>query len=289
MPCETEGYQFAWFQEHPRGQFAFQSVWDVAKAFLDNHDVSTELFCTVGERRWEKGDSDFFTHGRLLVRWPAVSAQVWPGAYKEPRLKRPPNLSSLFKRDGPPKSKKPKGPSVQDVHPGALPAPKGKAKAKPKAAPGLHDAGAAGLFHLVDEEDVPSDSDSDDGQAKPPREPDVAPPLPAPPEAPDAPAPAEPAPAPKRVVYSRGGGDYKSISILGGEIHWSTNLKQINAHCGNPDHVVGAAKCKMDRRLLLASGARRRPLGLVMAWLGQCGCDAKDDHHRLKTRLWGTT
>ena len=44
---------------------------------------------------------------------------------------------------------------------------------------------------------------------------------------------------------------------------------------------------KMDRRLVLASGQRRRPLGLMMAWLALDNCTTKDEHSGMNTLMGG--
>ena len=119
-------------------------------------------------------------------------------------------------------------------------------------------------------------SDTDDGRKKDPPEPDEDP-IPPPP--PDPPRP------PPRTYSSRVAGDYQTLSVPGGTLHFSLTLKQVNAHCGNVDHL-GGSKCKMDRRLVGQDGARRRPGGLLMAWLSHSCCHGgKAAHDGLKKFL----
>ncbi len=280
LPSDEAEWSQIWFSELAGGFFEFTSVWSFAKNLI--LAGVKDLYCSVGVRRWVHAPGTFFSDSTLLVKWPGESRiQVWPVVVDEKDVKLDTTkIDGLLKPPAETKRAKPKSAGV-DAWVGERAKPR-KGKLKPKAAPARDDEDAAVLFEDADGE---ARSGSEDEVAAEPDEVPLPPPAEAPP--PDVElggVPAPPPPVPDRSFSSRAAGDYIVLPVPGGSLHFSPSLEQVNAHCGNPEHRRGAAKCKCDRRLKLASGNRRRPVGLLMAWLDS-PCETREDHHSLKTQL----
>ncbi len=222
---------------------------------------------------------------------------MWPGKFVVPRKAKPPALGALFEA-GPKRRPGPKPPTVRVVV--------GMPSDPAAKAPVAGDPGFGELFHFVEEGRDFEEVDSDDGRKKEDHEPDAAdvPPPPAPPDAaassgvhrpggdeegdlfgePAAPPLPPPAAGPEALGARGPLGEYRSLSVAGGVLQFSVRLKQINAHCSDVLHL-GGPKCKCDRKLKLADGSRRRPLGFLTAWLSSHKCTSKAEHDALKSSL----
>ncbi len=195
-------------------------------------------------------------------------------------------MSSLLRKEKQVKPKMPKSASVSGF---VGEAPRGRRKPAPPPEPDDPDAD-----HHFDAMDGALDAESDAAPAEPEEAPGLGPPLPPPLEQPpggaapaaglDA-APPPPPPAIGGGYASRAAGDYRTLDVSGGCLHYSLALQQVNGHCGDPTHrTAGGGKYNIDRRLILKDGRRRRPIGLIMAWLGT-PCETKLQHDRSKGDL----
>ena len=80
-------------------------------------------------------------------------------------------------------------------------------------------------------------------------------------------------------------GDYRTLDVPGGCLHYSLALQQVNGHCRDlTQRTAGGGRCKIDRRLVLKDGRKRRPIGLIMAWLST-PCETKLQRDRPKVDL----
>ena len=285
--CDLLGFlepewERVWFSEKARAHFDFASVWTLAKTII--YARARSVYITEGVTKWvPPGESGFLSESYLLVQWPGQCRQVWPALERGPQAAKggdPPELSSLLKKEAPAAAKRPKGPSIA----GFVGVRGARGQRKPAAAPKPGDPGADGLFGDAGDECGGGGCVTEDEEAVGP-ELDQRPPMPPPPEPPGAaPAgaagapPGPPPPPPPPPVA----GGYEVLRVPGGSLHFSSTLQVLNAHCDR--HGGGGGKCKMDRRLVLAHGRRRRVAGWLMAWL-QHGAVTKPGHDDAKKEL----
>ena len=279
LPWEPE-WQRVWFSESAGAHFDFASVWTLSKTIIVAG--ATSAFITEGVTRWVQPETNFLSDSFLLVKWPGQCRQVWPQLDRGAEAKKvdPPELSSLLQKAAPAPAARRIGPSVSGFV-GAQGAPR---RRKPAAAPMPGDPEADDLFSHGDgatatEDDGPVPEGPDEGRPPPPPGPPGGAPAGA------AGGPVEPPPPPPPADYDgRPGGDYEVLQLPGGgSLHFSATLKVLNAHCDCKAHR-GGPKCKMDRRLVLSDGRRRRPVGLLAAWLRHL-LPTKPAHDRAKKEL----
>ena len=118
------------------------------------------------------------------------------------------------------------------------------------------------------------------------------PPMPPPPE-----APPDPPESPGAVSSADDGppelesnkkkpkvlvGGWETLSVPNGTLHFNPVLGKLNAHCTK--HSVQGCKCKMDKSLLMLNPSGGRPVGMLMAWLGNAP-SKKESHYDYKSRL----